>query len=300
MSKVKRQEQQDIELLRKKIRARKLDEVFNIFMKSKKWDGADMTPEAERYIMKKFWSTGTISAFDLSNFGLVFAPYSVSGYGLYDVPIDLNVINERNVPGFPTRLLKNNEEIVIGYYQDNRKPVVENVLYYIERIVQVEMVINTNLNLHKIPFLVTLDESDKMHCNNLIKSILNDELVVFTTTSELTKIQALVTNAPYIIDKLYSYEQNLWCDLLTYLGIDNSQVDVDKLAVDQINANNQIINGNADGFLRNLQIFCDKVKEVLGYNITVENTMKPVQSVHEEMDHSNSNMEDKQETGGTL
>ena len=34
--------------------------------------------------------------------------------------------------------------------------------------------------------------------------------------------------------------------------------------------------------------------------MSVELVQQPVESVHQDMDHSRSNMEDKEETGGTL
>lgn len=251
--------------------------------------------------MRKFWSEGTIAAFDYKAIDDIgFAPYSVNGYGLYDVPTHTILINERNVPGIPSKTMVVNKDVVLGYYQRNHKPVVKIVDYYVNRLTQIDMVMNTNLEMQKMPYLIGIDSSDTTTANNIVNKILNNELVVFATLEELKNVTTLVNGAPYILDKLYMLKNNLECELLTFLGVDNSQIDVDKLAVDQINSNNQVINSNAEGYEKELTKFCERVKEVLGYEISVKTTHEPVESVHENMDHSNSNMEDKEETGGTL
>lgn len=282
-----------------KIRTIYLNKYYNLYMNSMEWTGIE--PETEDYIMRQLWSKGTVAAWDyeaIEDCG--FAPYSVFGYGYQDVPTEVQLINTRNVPGFPKKNLIVNKDVVLGYFQRNHKPVQNIVEYYVDRMTQVEMVINTNLELHKMPYLIGIDETDKTSANNVIQKILNNELVVFANLDELNIVKTLVNNTPYIIDKLYAYKNNLESELLTFLGLDNSQVDVDKLAVDQINANNQLINSNAEGYEKELNKFCKKIKEVLGYDIGVKKTSQIAQSVHQDMDHSNSNMEDKNETGGTL
>ena len=177
---------------------------------------------------------------------------------------------------------------------------LEFVEYYVSRMAQVDMVINTNLELQKLPYLVGISETDTTNAQNVINKILNNELVVFANLEEVNQVKSLVNEAPYILDKLYAFKNNLESELLTYMGIDNSQIDVDKLAVDQINANNQMINLNSQGFVNLLTKWCEDVQTYLGTTISVEPTLDPVESVHQDMDKSESNDEDKSETGGTL
>lgn len=278
-----------------------INKYYNIFLNTMKWK--NLTREEEEYVMRKFWAEGKIAAFDFKKLDMLgFAPYNIQGYGYLDVPTDVILVNERNTPGIPSNTLKVDKDVVLGYYQRNHKPVSMVVEYYVERMAQIDLVINTNLLVHQMPFLVGIgtDSGDKATAQNIVNKILGGETVVFASLEELKNVQTLVTNTPYIIDKLYAFRNNLESELLTYLGVDNSQIDVDKLAVDQINANNQLINSNAKGYENELKKFCKKIKEVLGYDIDVETTTDVVMSVHQDMDHSRSNMEDKNETGGTL
>ena len=150
-------------------------------------------------------------------------------------------------------------------------------------MVQVDMVINTNLNVHKMPFLVGVTPTDEDKIQDLINRILNDEIAVFTDLEDLSMVQAFVTQTPYIIDKLYAYRTSLENELLTYLGLDNNLDDPtkDRLLVDQVNANNNLINANQYGFKKNIEAFIDHIREVLGYEITMEFVYKPVDSVYD-------------------
>lgn len=275
-----------------------LNKYYNLFMNSLKWNG--LTKEEEDYIMRKLWATGTIAAFNMKDFGTVYAPYAVQGYGLYDVPTDVTIINERNVPGFPLQPLKVNKDVVLGFIQRNKKSVFEIVDYYVTRLAQVEMVINTNLELQKLPYLIGMSNTDTRNAETIINKILNNELVVFANLEEVNQVKSLVNGAPYILDKLYLFKNNIESELLTYLGIDNSQIDVDKLAVDQINANNQMINTNSEGYVNELTKWCEDVAKYLATTISVETTQDLAKSVHQDMDHKDSSTEDKSETGGTL
>lgn len=276
-----------------------MNKYYNIFMNSMKWK--NLTREQEDYVMRKYWSEGVLCAFNFKAIDDIgFAPYAVCGIGLYDVPTDVILVNERGIPGIPSTVQKVDKDVVLGYYQRNHKPVRMMVEYYVDRMCQVDMVINTNLELHKLPFIVGVGNEDLTRAKTIIQKILNNELVVFLGLEELKMVQSLATNTPYIIDKLYAYKNNLECELLTFLGIDNSQIDVDKLAVDQINANNQLINSNAKGYENELKKWCKKIKDILGYDIDVETTTQEVKSVHQDMDKTNSNEEAKEETGGTL
>lgn len=294
----KKYAREDIRNLQAKIKYVLQNKYFNLFMNSMEWEGLE--DEAEDYIMKKFWSSGTIAAFDISNAEMLgFAPYAVSSYTMYDTPSTVQLINERNVPFIPQKQLTVNQDVVLGYFQRNHKSIASIVDSYIDRLVQVEMVINTNLQVNKIPYLIGIAPEDKQKAEAIINDILNNEVVVFADLESLNNVKVLANGSNYIIDKLYAYKNNVESELLTFLGIDNSQIDVDKLAVDQINANNDMINSNSQGFEKELQKFCDRIKDVLGYEISVKTTHKPVVSEHAMMDYDGKNTETKQESEGT-
>ena len=279
----KKYAREDIRELQSKIKYVLQNKYFNLFMNSMEWEGLD--DEVEDYIMKKFWSQGTVSAFEIKNADMLgFAPYAVSSYTMYDAPSTVNLINERNVPYVPSGQMTVNQDVVIGYFQRNHKSVASIVDYYIDRLVQVEMVINTNLQVSKVPYLIGINPEDKQAAENIINDILNNEVVVFANLESLNQVKTLANGSSYIIDKLYDYKQKLESELLNYLGVDNSAFTYTNVRVDQVNSNNEVINQASNGFERELDKFCKRIQEVLGYTISVKSTHVPAQM--EGQDHS--------------
>ena len=255
---------------------------YNLFMRSLEWGGIDA--EQQDYIMRQFWSLGCVAAFKIPLIKEIgFAPFAAVNYNMYDFPASCQLINKRGVPFIPAGTLAVGKEVVLGWIQSNHKSIQQIVNHYIDRIVQVEMVINTNLQTHKMPFLVGVSPNDIEKAKDIVNRILNNEVEVFMDAEDLQLVKSFATNTPYIIDKLYSYKTSLENELLTYLGIDNAVADdtKDRLIVDQVNANNQMINANRQGMIECVQEFVDLIKEVLGFDITVKAANNNVGSWHE-------------------
>ncbi len=254
---------------------------FNLFISQFKWDG--ITKKQENYIMRKFYAEGTVSAGKIKNLDeLFFTQYAVNEIDMYDQPEEISFINKKNVPFIPSGKQVVDKDAVIGYAQHNHKSISSCVDWYIQRIAQIEMVINTNLQLHKIPFLVPIEPEDKKKAVDILNRILNNELVVFTDIDPST-FQAIQTQVPYIIDKLYNYKLAVENELKTYLGINNDGTPkIEQLQLSEVNANNEEINDSENNFLANFKSFCDDIKDVFGITISVDTTSKPVEYMGQE------------------
>ena len=255
----------------RRIRTVYFNKYYNMFMNLFEWKG--LTTEEQVYIMKKFWSLGTIAAFKIKNLDMLgYAPYAAYGWNMYDFPEEVNLINERGVPIIPASTQIVDKDVVLGWIQFNQKPIKEVVEYYIDRMTQVDMVINTNIELHKMPYLIGVDPADKDKLEDVINRILNNELVVFTDLESLQLVKALATQPQYVIDKLHAYRIQLENELLTYLGIDNSgnSEKATTMLLDEINANNVVINASADQFKTCIDNWCKRIKEVFGVEISAE------------------------------
>lgn len=261
-------------------------------MSKYKWSGLDedAAAEQENYIMRKFWCDGTIAARQESHTGiLVFTPYAAGSYDLYDFPSTVSLINHRGVsqaliPAAPQTV---NKDVVLGWCQPSHKPIVATVRYYIDRIVQVELIVNTNLCLQNLPFLVAVSEEDQEKMADIVDRILQNEVVVFAGLEDLQKIQTMATQTPYIIDKLNSYRKVLEDELLAFLGIDNTGGDNFKshLTVDVVNANNDLINEYNNIITAEINKWLDGVNKLFGRNISIKDAVVPeaekVRSIHD-------------------
>lgn len=276
-----------------------LNKYYNIWMSKFEWEGLDegVAEQQENFIMRKFWADGTLAARKMDRIDtLVFAPYAPFEYDLYDFPSKCSLINLRNAPRtmIPEGPQVVGKDVVLGWAQPNHKPISEIVRMYIERMVSVDMVINTNLHLQKMPFLIGVNEADKERLQDVVRRILNNEVVVFASLEDAQRIQALATQTPYIIDKLNDYKQSLEKELLTYLGVDNNgsqSLEQTHVSIDAVNANNDIINDYGEAIEAEINKWLSLIEKVLGRKITIKAKSRPVESVAED---NQEDMEDEE------
>lgn len=243
---------------------------YDLFRSQIEWEGIDY--RQERFIMNQFWSGGEIAAFNIKGADeLGFAPFAVAEWDMYNCPEVVNLVNLRGSPLIPTKPQIVDKDVVLGRIQASGKSVKSIVDVYIEQLAQIAMVINTNLQLQRMPFVFTV-EDDKMRDKvaDIMDRIFSGEVGIISDVDPNT-FKAIVTQAPYVIDKLRNYYKDLEDDLKTFLGIDNNGVNkIEQLQLSEINANNAEIEGHQRGFLGCLQDFCERVKDVLGKSLSVK------------------------------
>ncbi len=246
---------------------------YNLYRSNFKWNNINY--RQEDFIMRKFWAEGTVAAFKIKGLDEIgFCGWARATIDMYGETETVNLVNQYSSPLIPSAVQVVDKDVVIGWIQSNRKPIRMLVDWYIERIAQVDMVINTNLQLHKLPYLIPLDKSDKEAINKVkdaVNRILNNELVLFIEGVDPTLFKAVATEAPYIIDKLANYKKDLENELKTYLAVNNPGVTkIEQLQLSEVNANNDEINSHDEDFKEQLDKFCERIKETLGYDISVE------------------------------
>lgn len=277
---------------------------FGLFLNAYKFD--NLTKNQQRYLLKKLWQNGTICAFVLEgtkseaslkdllsnktkstlemgeenpNGLLVLVPYAINQYNIEDEPSVVNYVNVRGAGFIPTGLMKVNKDCVIGWAHTSHSPVRSLVMYYIDRIVDVEKTINMNLFVHKLPRLVVCSPEDRSRVEDLMEAIERGETKIFLDVADWTAIKNVLesgSNTSYIIDKLYQYKQNLENELLSFLGINNIAIEKkERLITDEANSNNQLINDSSDCFLDCLKDFCEEVTNILNYPLSVKANSSP-------------------------
>ena len=252
---------------------------YALYRSNFKWNNINY--RQEDFIMRKFWKDGTVAAFKIKNLDEIgFCSWARNTIDMYGETETVTLVNQYGSPLIPTNIQVVDKDVVIGWIQSNRKPLAMIVDWYIERIAQVDMVINTNLNLHKLPYIIPLDKSDKDAKNKLqdtVDRILNNELVLFVEGVDPTLFKAVATQAPYIIDKLANYRKDLENDLKTVIGVNNPGVSkIEQLQLSEVNANNDEVNSHDNDYKTQLDKFCERIRETLGYDVSVETVREPV------------------------
>lgn len=259
---------------------------YNIFRANFKTKGLNY--RQEQYLFNKFWNNGTIAAFKIKHTNeIAFSMWNRVTWDMYGEPETITLVNEFGSPLVPSSIQIVDKDVVIGYIQTNRKPLKMLVDWFIRRIAQVECIINTNLQLQKLPYVIPVEDSnEKAKLEDVVYRILNNEIVICVDGVSSALFKAIQTNAPYLVDKLQLYKKDLENDLLTYLGVNNSGSNkIEQLQMSEVNSNNEEINLSDGNFNEQLQQFCDRIYETLGVSIDISATQPQVSNDGQEHDN---------------
>ena len=262
---------------REKLKALYMNNIYNIFMTSHKWTG--LSYQQENYIMRKLWANGSVALYPLKHFEdeantydrFILATFAPCTFNIYDYPIDINLINTRGVKFIPNKRLKVDKDVIITYIQPSKKSLASFVEIYVDKIVNVEMILQIALNAQKLPYLIRISEENRQEMDQLWRSLQSDEPKLFISGDYDKDITALVTGAPYIVDKLYNLKACLWNDLLTFIGVNNLGINEKKehLVSNEIEANNDYVEASGNCITSLLRDFCERANKVFGYSLGV-------------------------------
>ena len=280
---------------------------YGLFLNAYKF--TNLTPSQTRYLLTRMWKQGSVACFivegtkreasmndllsnkskstlevgnDNPNGLLVFCPYAVNQWNVEDMPSVVTLVNTRGATFIPATMQVVNRDCVLGWAHTSHASVRALVMFYIDKIVDVENTINTNLFTHKLPRLVVCSPEDHKRVEEIIEDIEQGKHKLFLDAIDYQAIKNVLDSGAggFIIDKLYQYKQHLENELLSFLGINNIGIEKqERLIVDEANANNQIINDSSDCFLDSLKDFCEQIESVLGYPISVRANSSPQSNV---------------------
>lgn len=272
---------------------------FGLFLNRRHFP--QLTKNQERFLLKSFWQNGCVCAFivegtkqepslkqmlsnsskdtlilenENANGLLLLVPFATAKYDITDAPSVVSYINKRGATFIPKGLKIVNKDCVIGWAHSSHAPIRSLVMYYIDKIVDVEKTIEMNLFVHKLPRLVVVSPEDKDRVAELMDKIEAGEKKLFLDANDVQAIKNVLesgSNTSYIIDKLYQYKQNLENELSTFLGINNNPVEkAERLITGEVNSNNQLISECGACFDDTIDIFCEEVSKVLNFPLTQE------------------------------
>ena len=210
---------------------------------------------------------------------LLALPCGSSGnVNVYGDPLSYNVCGV----GYSKTLLA--DEMVRILSNDDAVPVNIYINYYSDLLAETESTMRANLRQQKFPYIVATTKNHELTHKNIMNKLESGEPNIFVD-EELTRgngnvgISTLKTDAPFILDKLQLFKNDTVCELLTFLGFNNTNINKkERLLVDEVNVNNSHILMNLDMEFKNREKACKEINEKYGLNIKVKKVIDELQS----------------------
>lgn len=298
--------------IKKKIKFYYLEKFFNKWMN--KYEFTNLNYQQKHYIMKKFWSVGTIAcsqiksadetlaglmddgALDMGENKIIFTPWTFANrYNIYDFPTHVNLINTRGVKFITTKILEIDKEVVIGFAQKNHKSIYSSIEAKIDELVDIEMKKRVSRKAQSQPWLFAFSPEDFEQAKRLQEQMENDEPYLFAPFNDVDKVKGITSGAPYVVDKFEQDRQKIENDILTMLGVNNVGIGEKKehLIVDEVNANNEDIEQQSISFKSEIEDFFERIYKVFGYKVEVFDMNEMFKEAEDEVDEKEEDNNDE-------
>lgn len=165
------------------------------------------------------------------------------------------------------------ENCVLIYNNDYAYPTARTILMYAARLTEIQRTIDINIHAQKTPVIIKASDKTRLSAKQVYKQWNGFEPLIITDKNLTDGVEMSVLNiaAPIVFDKLAIEKNKLWNECMTFLGINNANMDKrERLVDDEVQANNEQIGLSADVMLKSRQRAAEAMSKMCGTTITVE------------------------------
>ena len=255
-----------------------LERLRQVAISQFEWINLPSSMNAE-FLERCLYEFGKASFLKTSEYGFINTKAVSNGeLNIYMLPSKINCFSTDSLSedrllynGFKTEeddfkyciLVKNNQDMI---------PTEPSLRLFAWRLYEAERTIDVNIKAQKTPVLIVGDDSLKLAMKNLFEKYDGNEPVIYADKKQLgtDTLRAIRTDAPFIADKVMEYKKEIWNEALTFLGINNINVEKrERLVKEEAYANNEMLNLNIKKRLLFRKEACRQFNEL--FNLTGEN-----------------------------
>lgn len=172
--------------------------------------------------------------------------------------------------GYQVQLNPLNSVIIFNNYTHTNSML--DVEMYARRLYEIERTIDVNVKAQKTPILIQGSEAQRLTLKNLYMQYDGNEPFIFGDDKlNVTGLNVLVTNAPYVADKLNVLKRQIWNEALTYLGIDNANTEKkERLVSSEVETNLGGVEAQRFCRLNARRKAAEQINKLFGTNIEVD------------------------------
>lgn len=232
------------------------------------WENLPETIQS-RYIEKALFSFGKAIFLNDKNYGLICVPCEwTDEMNINYEHVSVNTCGNNYVKRIEYIKKKNESQLILN--NDLGFGTEEYVMDYAMKMMEVELCIRANINHQKFPWFIETTKNNELSMRRLFEQVDSGEPVIYGNKAlDIENAHAILTNTPYVADKLSQYKYELEREILTFFGLNNSFEKKERLLVDEVNSNNDYINRNVDIMFANRENACKELNKKFGLNVKV-------------------------------
>ena len=153
-----------------------------------------------------------------------------------------------------------------------RLPEYGRMMFYAEKLAQIDRAIDVNVKGQRFPIAILCDENQRLTLKNVYKQYDGNEPFIFGDKNlDLSAIQVINTGSPYVADKLQQLKNNIWAEAMMCLGIPNSPSEKkERLVANEAKVSQGGTLASRSSRLEMRKRACDEINKMFGLAIDVE------------------------------
>lgn len=166
----------------------------------------------------------------------------------------------------------NEENSVIIWNNMLRMPEYPRMMFYAEKLYEIDRTIDVNVKAQKTPIAILCNENERLTMRNVYEQYDGNQPFIFGSKDlDLGQITAIKTDAPFVADKLQTLKNEIWNEALTCLGISNLNVQKkERLVSDEVTRNMGGTIASRHSRMDMRRQACDEINKLFGLNVEVE------------------------------
>jgi hypothetical protein len=239
------------------------------------WEGLPKSVDP-RYLEMSIHEFGYVGFYKDPKIGYLAVQGTVSGtMNHYNLPTHFHAVAPQYQNTFPIYNfsdMQDDHQGIVIWNNDYHWSTLPSLKMFAIDLAELKNVIYVNQNAQKTPWIIVGNSNNLLTTKNVYNQIEEGGLAIFLDDSfDPNSIDVLQTNAPYVVDKLNDQKNAVWSEVMTYLGIKNSNIDKkERLITDEVNSNDEQIESSSNIFLKARQEACEKMNELYGLNVSVK------------------------------
>lgn len=224
----------------------------------------------EKWIERYLFTEGACLFYKDPTLGFMVAKMGENGMlNAYDEPT--NVFPYATNYIYKGEQLINNSNCVIIRNNDDMIPTAPTIQLYAYKLTNIDRTIDTNIMAQKMPIIVKCTDKQRLSLKQAMNQRNDNEPVIYADKGLNTEeIQVLKTDAPIVFDKLQIQKHAVWNECMTFLGVNNANMDKrERLVDDEVQANNEQVQASEDVMLKARKRACELINKMFGTNIKV-------------------------------
>lgn len=233
------------------------------------WEGLEELGINEKWIEKYLFSEGKCVFFKDKIKGFMITALTPNGrVNYYNEPTTIRPY----AIDYTGDTLINDENCVIIKNNDLCIPTTKTIQLYAFKLASIDRTIDVNIQAQKTPVIIECSEKEKLSMKNFMKMRNDNEPQIFVTDKMNTNgITVHNLNTPMVFKDLELQKHMVWNECMTFLGINNANMDKrERLVDDEVQANNEQVEASFNAMYSERKRACEKINEIFGTHINVK------------------------------